>query len=184
MIITSKPYPIKFIQRKQKWFKPPHVSCYVYTFKSLYTRQIFVIEIDEFENNFFAIKFYPKHLKKSVDKYNIITNNGDVIRILLTCATSIPNILEKNKLASFGFVGSRTMSKKNRSFIESYHQNKRYRIYSTLIQEVIGNELFDHFEFDKLSGYLLLNKANVNTKKLKIKILTMIKNEFQFMDNL
>ncbi|MEY2652850.1 MAG: hypothetical protein RLZZ321_1944 [Bacteroidota bacterium] len=184
MIITSHPYPIKFIQRKQKWFKAPYISRYIFTFVSSRKKLRFVIEIDEFEHNFYAIKFYPKHLKKSVDRYNLITNNGDVIRILLSCASSIPIILEKNKLASFGFVGSRIKSKKNKSFSESFYQNKRYRIYSTLIQEVIGNKYFDHFEFNNLSAYLLLNKANTNPKRLKKTILNMIQYEFEFMDNL
>ncbi len=184
MIIKSLPYPIKFIQRKQKWFKSPHISRYIFTFISSTKKLQFVIEIDEFEHNFYALKFYPKHLKKSADRYNLITNNGDVIRILLSCASSIPIILEKNKLASFGFVGSRTRSKKNRSFSESFYQNKRYRIYSTLIQEVIGNKFFDHFEFNNLSAYLLLNKANTNPQKLKKVIVNMIQHEFEFMDNL
>lgn len=184
MIITSHPYPIKLIQRKQKWFKAPYISRYIFTFVSSRKKLRFVIEIDEFEHNFYAIKFYPKHLKKSVDRYNLITNNGDVIRILLSCASSIPIILEKNKLASFGFVGSRIKSKKNKSFSESFYQNKRYRIYSTLIQEVIGNKYFDHFEFNNLSAYLLLNKANTNPKRLKKTILNMIQYEFEFMDNL
>jgi hypothetical protein len=184
VIITSHPYPIKLIQRKQKWFKAPYISRYIFTFVSSRKKLRFVIEIDEFEHNFYAIKFYPKHLKKSVDRYNLITNNGDVIRILLSCASSIPIILEKNKLASFGFVGSRIKSKKNKSFSESFYQNKRYRIYSTLIQEVIGNKYFDHFEFNNLSAYLLLNKANTNPKRLKKTILNMIQYEFEFMDNL
>ena len=184
MIITNKAYPLKFIQRKQKWFKSPYISRYIFTFISSRKRLHFVIEIDEFEYNFFAIKFYPKQLKRSADKYNLITNNGDIIRILLSCASSIPIILEKNKLASFGFIGSRSKSKKNRLFVESFHQNKRYRVYSALIQEVIGDKIFDHFEFNNLSGYLLLNKANSNPQKLKNAIQTMIQHEFEFMDNL
>lgn len=184
MIIKSLPYQIKFIQRKQKWFKSPHISRYIFTFVSIGKRLRFVIEIDEFEHNFYAIKFYPKQLKKSRDKYNLITNNGDIIRILLSCASTIPIILAKNKLASFGFIGSRSKSRKARKYLESFHQNKRYRVYSALIQEVIGDKIFDHFEFKNLSGYLLLNKANFNPKRLKKDIQTMIQNEFEFMENL
>jgi hypothetical protein len=39
-------------------------------------------------------------------------------------------------------------------------------------------------EGKNLSAYLLLNKANTNTKKLKKVIVNMIQQEFEFMDNL
>ena len=89
--------------------------------------------------------------EKSDYKYNKIINKDDVINVLMTCASIIPYVLRKNKNASFGFVGSRTIGIRG-NFLENYNENKRYRIYSALIKQVIGDKTFVHIEYEKISA--------------------------------
>lgn len=147
-----------------------HLSTHIFTFHSVQNGLKYVINIEEYKEDLFAIKFYPKCLKRSDFKYNRIINKGDVINVLMTCASTIPHILIRNKNASFGFVGSRTIDFRN-AFIESYNENKRYRIYSELIKQVIGDKTFVHIEYEKISGYLLLNRnfSSIATKEKRIK---------------
>jgi len=171
LIITQKGYSLKFIQKVKIKNGDGHLSTLIFTFHSSKNKIKYVLNIEEYEEQLFAIKFYPKSLKKSDLKYNIIINKGDVIKVLMTCASVIPHILESNENASFGFVGSRTFDSSRRAFTENSILNKRYRVYSKLIKEVIGNKTFVHMEYEKISGYLLINKSfeKIEIKEAKIK---------------
>jgi hypothetical protein len=170
LIITKTGYPFKFVQQKKVRDSSGHLSTHIFTFRSDQNGLKYVINIEEYDEELFAIKFYPKCLKRSDYRYNKIINKGDVINVLMTCVSIVPHILSKNKNASFGFVGSRTIDSR-RVFVESYNENKRYRIYSELIKQVIGGRTFVHIEYEKISGYLLINKnfRSIANKERKIK---------------
>jgi hypothetical protein len=170
LIITKSGYPFKFVQKKKIRISLGHNFTHILTFYSSKNGLKYVVNIEEYEEELFAIKFYPKCLKRSEFKYNKIINKGDVINVLMTCASVIPYILRENKNASFGFVGSRTINSTN-NFVESFNENKRYRIYSDLIKQVIGGQTFVHIEYEKISGYLLVNKrfSPISAKERRIK---------------
>jgi hypothetical protein len=170
LIITKTGYPFKFVQKKKIRNSLGHNFTHIFTFYSSKNGLKYVVNIEEYEEELYAIKFYPKCLKRSEFKYNKIINKGDVINVLMTCASVIPYILKENKNASFGFVGSRTINSTNK-FVESFNENKRYRIYSDLIKQVIGDQTFVHIEYEKISGYLLVNKrfGPISAKERKIK---------------
>lgn len=95
--------------------------------------------------------------RKSDYKYSLITNRGDVGNLLVTCLKCVPLLLEKYPSASFGFVGSRTYDKISRK-MEGYSNTQRFKIYRAFVLKKIGTDLFQHFEYDEVSGYLLINQ--------------------------
>ena len=173
MIIRKTGYPFKFVQKRKSRDSEGHLSTHIFTFYSSSNGLKYVINLEEYKEELFAIKFYPKCLRKSDYKYNTIINKGDVINVLMTCASVIPYILRMNINASFGFVGSRTIDAAKNKFIEDFSVNKRYRIYSNLIKQVIGDQTFVHIEYERISGYLLINKRfnSITTKEKKIKLM-------------
>jgi len=100
-------YELKFIQRKKIKDDPDHLFSYIYKFFSPITKLNYVLTAELHDNDFFAIKFYPKCFKKTDKKYSLITNKGDVGNIVITCLKIIPILLNDNPRASFGFVGAR-----------------------------------------------------------------------------
>lgn len=70
------------------------------------------------------------------------------------------------------------------NYTEHFIANKRYRIYSELIKQVIGDRTFVHIEYEQISGYLLLNKAagDIDYKENKIK--KMLNNIYTFIEEL
>lgn len=183
MIITKIGYPFKFIQKKRVKNTTGHLSTHVFTFFSRTNGLKYVINVEEFEESFYAIKFYPKCLKKSDFKFNKIINKGDVINVLMTCASVIPHLLVRNQNASFGFVGSRTADLNNR-FIEKFSDTKRYRVYSDLIKEVIGDKTFVHMEYLQISGYLLINKKAPSVELQEKKIKQMLNRIYYFVEEI
>lgn len=183
MIIRTPGYPVKFIQRKKHQNASGHISTYIFSFLSFTNKLKYVVHVEEYDEQLCAIKFYPKCLRKSAFKYNKIINKGDVINVLMSVASVIPHLLRENTKFSFGFVGSRSVNTMN-NYTEHFIANKRYRIYSELIKQVIGDRTFVHIEYEQISGYLLLNKAagDIDDKENKIK--KMLNNIYTFIEEL
>lgn len=183
MIIRKLGYPVKFVQKKKHQNASGHICTYVYSFLSFANKLKYVVHVEEYDEQLCAIKFYPKCLRKSYFKYNKIINKGDVINVLMSVASVIPQLLEENKYFSFGFVGSRSVNTTN-NYVEHFIANKRYRIYSELIKQVIGDRTFVHIEYKQISGYLLLNKAagDIDDKEKKIK--KMLNGIYTFVEEL
>lgn len=184
MIFTHTGYDLKFIQQKQIIDESEHLSTSIYTFISPVTKLKYVVNLEYYNENLYVIKFYPKSLKKSLYKYNRITNKGDVLNILITCAKLIPQILRENQSASFGFIGSRTYDVGRAEFQENYFNNKRFRVYSKLIQDVIGSKTFEHYEYIKISGYLLVNKTQKPVTEKERRIIDMLHRVYYLLEDL
>lgn len=80
-----------------------------------------------------------------------------MIRILLTCLSVIPLLLKKYPEASFGFIGARGIDKASNT-VEGYRKTQRFRVYRTMVNETVGPDTFEHFEYEDVSGYLLINR--------------------------
>jgi hypothetical protein len=97
--------------------------------------------------------------KRSVYKYSRLTNKGDVGNILITCLKVIPLILNDYPDVSFGFIGARTIDKASRT-VEDFRNNQRFRVYRRIVEQKIGFHTFEHYVYEAVSGYLLLNKSH------------------------
>jgi hypothetical protein len=154
-----KGYELKFIQRTRCRDGSAHLFTFIYKFYSPITKYHYILRAEYHEEDVFAIKFYCKKDKTSKYKYNKIVNKGDIGNILITCITVIPLLLKIHPNASFGFAGARTIDNRSKK-VEGYSNNQRFRTYSYVISSKIGTETFTHFEYEKVSSYLLLNNAN------------------------
>lgn len=119
----------------------------------------------------FAIKFYCKKDRKSEHKYSKTINKGDLGNIWNSCLAVIPDILQRYPAASFAFTGASSVDFNVRKR-EWKAPTQRYRIYKYIVSTVIGQETFEHIQYDHVSSYLLINKASgdiIEQEKLFIK---------------
>ena len=122
-------------------------------------------------HDFFSIKFYPKHYRKTDKKYSLITNKGDIGNVLITCLSVIPLLLLQHPTGSFGFAGARTYDRASKT-VEQLEINQRYNTYTYIAQRKIGTQTFEHFKYPDISGYMLVNKScalNVNEQEKLIR---------------
>lgn len=173
MILKSKGYPIKFIQTHPVNDKSSHLTSYVFKFFSLKNKLHYIVRVELHDNNFYAIKFYAKKDRKSDNKYNNVTNKGDVANILISCAKPIPYILKLNPLASFGFIGSRTIDRYSNK-VEGLENNQRFKLYNYHLPQLIGSETFLHISFKSASSYALINRKVENIDVYKEVVKTMV----------
>lgn len=142
----------------------------------------YILLADYHDNDFFALKFYPKPFRKSTKKYSLITNRGDLGNIVITCLKVIPLLLEKYPTASFGFAGARSFDpvnkKKNKKGKtigrwEQLEENQRFKVYSAIVRKRIGDITFQHFIYKEISAYMLINRKckNIDLKETIIKIM-------------
>lgn len=157
MIFDYPGYDLQFIQKRKVKDGSAHLFSFLYKFYSPITELQYVLTADLHEGDFFAIKFYAKMHRKSDFKYSLVTNKGDIGNLLVTCLKCVPLLLKTYPNASFGFVGSRTYDKVSKK-LEDYSNNQRFRIYREFVLTKIGAETFKHYEYDDVSGYLLVNR--------------------------
>lgn len=177
-MFTSKGYNLKFIQRTAIKDGSSHLYRYIYTFISTSTQLKYVLWADYHDHDFFAIKFYAQKDSKCDHKFSKIINKGDTSNILITCVKVIPTLLETHPKASFGFVGARSLDKKSGT-VESHIKTQRYRIYTSLVSTVIKTKTFDHYDYEKISGYILINKTHGDTSEKEKRIKDMLISTYQ-----
>lgn len=163
-------YNLNFIQKRPCKDASSHLYTLVYKFYSPVTKYNYILHAEYHEENVFAIKFYCKKDKRSDYKYNKIVNKGDVGNIFITCAKVVPLLLSEYPTSSFGFSGARSIDFKSKK-VENYTNNQRFRLYKHVASLKFGTKTFTHFEYEKISSYLLINNdcANVNSNETKIK---------------
>jgi hypothetical protein len=133
-----------------------------YAFKSARNNRRYLVQVDYYQGDVCAIKFYPKCIQDSKDKYRIITNYGDFRALIFTIISIAKSILDKNKTMSFAFYGERTIErdKDNKIEIEPLENTQRFKAYSRLVGSYVGDITFIHKRYPSVSCYLLINTMN------------------------
>ena len=113
MLDTILPFRLVFVQ-EEKAFKGRDSFDYalVYKFFTAHTNRCqrlkYILRVEAYED-VFAIKFYAARDRKLEDKYNRIIKAHDyrnVLRIFITCASIIPDLLRRYPNASFAVNGA------------------------------------------------------------------------------
>lgn len=145
-------YPHKLIQS---------VSSKIYGFEKehLYTfigkgNHRYLIRVEEYRYDFFAVKFHLKAHTDSKNKYRLVTDYRDMQGCVRTCINVMLEIAAKNQLASFGYIGANSME-------EVKENTKRFRIYNRVMQNFFLPANFAHHFLKTESTYLLLRKNNL-----------------------
>lgn len=158
----------------------------LFRFKNEYNQKV-IVEIFEFKYNVYAIKFYLHNNRDSKNRYSFNYNskflkrkntNGakNFLRTIDTVVEiSIKELLEKDNLASFGFLGAPkpeekdvTKNQENINLDKTIKNTIRYRIYNISSRRIFNPENFEYID-SKTSSIMLL-RNNKNKKRLTVEI--------------
>jgi hypothetical protein len=128
----------------------------------------YIVEVEEYDNHFYLVSFYPKlnkdwydkQLTRKMfgqdykDKYSYRTNENIPMKILGVLVEHIRDILNKDPYASFGYFGAPD-EKTDRD--EDIINTQRFRVYNPMMVREFGktHKLVAKTEY---SGALLINK--------------------------
>ena len=111
---------------------------------------VYIVRVEQYEYNIYAVKFYQKSHRLSHNKYRIMTNTFEPRRIINTCINIMLSIYEEDPKASFGFIEAN-------GFNEDTKCTKRYRVYSRIVATYFSDRVFYHKENIEKSAYMLIN---------------------------
>ena len=136
------------------------------------------MNVEEYPNNVYVVKFHLKNHSHSKWKYCTLVNVGGATarKIIYTCVDIGYHIHSKNELASFGFLGNPT---KQEVHEKHFSKTKRFRVYDKYARFFFSPENYDHVLDEEKSIYLLLNKkALAQEPKLLKEITTLFQKSF------
>lgn len=168
----EKPYEFKFLHKRRPEGEPYNVQ-HRFSFRCKMNQRHFVI-LDEYDFDFFSIKFYPANFERSTKKYQVLTGNNDAQVKINTCLHIMAKFLEEKPTASFGFTGAR--SERESEAIPS----KRFRLYRRIMQVLFSPAHFAHYELPESNAYFLINRNAGNPDELLQKITALIKAHYDF----
>ena len=133
MLDNISPYKCYFIQKASPSNGDAFDFSYIYKFYTdrtdKYQRLKYIIRV-EAHDSVFALKFYAARDRKLDKKYNrILQAHGytNSLRIFVTCAYLVPEILKKHPNASFAINGASSIDIYSRKR-EGKYDNQRFRI--------------------------------------------------------
>ncbi|GAB4204344.1 MAG: hypothetical protein Fur0023_12060 [Bacteroidia bacterium] len=131
---------------------------HIYTFKSNYNRQVYIIECFFRDEFLCSITFYLKSHRHSPNKYKLKTHLNDFARIIRTCLNVFSNELKKHPYLSLLIEAVYSVDE------QTNQASKRQRIYIKVLQNFFSPETFDIIEY---KNYILLfNKSNPHLKDI------------------
>lgn len=154
--------------------KPNLVSITTYNFKT--PGHMYLVEVEKFKHNTYVIKYFLKQHKKNKNRYNLSSNEFKCRPVVITVINILAEILNKNPLSCFAFIGAHTIEKGLPP--EPKDNTKRFRVYRRLVENKIGPQTFTHFESQIGSSYLLINNKVEDVEAAKEAITKMFKSEF------
>lgn len=66
----------------------------------------YIAEVEHYNLDLYAIKFYLKSHQNSKDKFTVLTNLHEARPVIYTCIAILIDIFHQNNKASFAFIGS------------------------------------------------------------------------------
>lgn len=151
LFTAGDPYPCRFIHRNSL-STGGKKNEYVYSFINRIGYKYYIYCI-EYNIGVFAVKFCLKTDRNNPNRYKIVTNFGDGIKVLKTVVSAMLDILKRNEDASFAFIGMPRHQ-------ERTNHTTRYKIYSQIARRYFSPSSFDHLYDDQTSFYAILNKKS------------------------
>lgn len=136
-------------------------SIHIYTFKNR-KNTVYIVNIEEYENDIFILKFHTKQHRLSKKRYNLLTHEKDARRVIYSCIQIGREILSINTLASFGFIGAPIPIECERGK-NKYHRTKRFKVYQKFATFFFSPDNFEHRPNEQFSSYLLLNRKKLES---------------------
>lgn len=173
-------YDFSFIHRAYDYDEK---SFYLlYKFKSTILNQVYLVSFYEYPQSVYIAKFYLKSERFSPNKYSnttfgkfdyLVLNNSAYIKnfflVMNTILQIAIQISHKDKLASFGFLGSHKeteMYKINSD--KTFSNTRRYLVYKKYVSRYFNPLHFEHIDSETSSIYIVVNRKNTKLTKENI----------------
>jgi hypothetical protein len=95
----------------------------------------------------------------------------------------LPDILHRNPKASFAFTGAPSVDLQIKKR-EKNSTTQRYRVYKYIVSIIIGQETFEHFAYERVSSYLLVNRATGDVEEKEKSIVNMFSYTYSSLDEI
>jgi len=153
-------YPASFVMRSKN--NDTLRITDIWKFKSTKSKKWYIVEMEHFDNNLVAIKFYYKGARLSPNKYSLMTNDNEPRTIVYSCLELMKRYYLEDNTVSFGFVAAPDLdpSKKPEK------GNRRFSFYRTVVNYYFGTKTFVHIHDGNERLYLLLNKQQIDNGNL------------------
>ena len=152
-MIRPEGYPYTYIQRC-KSFDKGILYIDIYRFKSTKSNLTYMVRVERYGHNMYAVKFYQKNHRYSNKKYQLLSNTYEPRRIIYTVMNIMYDIFEGNSRASFGFIGANCEN-------EDVENTKRYRVYRRLVATQVSDEHFVHTWNKEKSACMIINRKEL-----------------------
>ena len=152
-MIRPEGYPYIFIQRCKSYDKGI-LYVDIYRFKSTKSNLTYMVRVERYDYNMYAVKFYQKNHRNSDKKYQLLSNTFEPRRILYTIMNIMYDIYQENPRASFGFIGANCEN-------EDIANTKRYRVYRKLVATQVSEKMFIHTRNEDKSTCMIINRKEL-----------------------
>ncbi len=142
----------------------------LWTFRSAKSNKRYIVEVENFDNEFYGIKFYWKGVEKSSNRYSMLTNDFEPRTIIRSCVEVMLKYYFKNPQASFGFVAAPDLEPDIRGKkINADSGSRRFRFYRRMMVNLFGPETFYQVSDTSNTIYLLVNKQRLDSGAISFK---------------
>lgn len=149
----------------------------LYRFRSTKSNYVYIVEVEQYDYDMYAVKFYPKQFRLSKHKYKLLTNTFEARKVINSCVMIMLDVYSKNPTASFGFVGARCLDEKQTENV------KRFRVYSNLMATYFSDTYFVHRENRKNNVYVMINRRNLSNNPAYIEEMEKYFNDHYVFNN-
>ncbi len=165
-------YGWRYVQSNRPGEDDAYNKVHIFTFRT--PKYKYIVESEEYDDDFFLVSFKPKlnkdfFVKQSnlaargrehYDEYSYQTKENIPLQILGILVDYLKSVLKDNPKASFGYFGAPDI-KTNREEDEDLFNTKRVRIYNNLLNGEFGSthKVIHNVNF---SGGLVINKDVLN----------------------
>ncbi len=157
----------------QKTEGEPYYRVHRFTFRDK-RDQRYIVLLEEYEKEFFGIKFHLKSMSNSAKRYELLTGFFDAPAIINTCLKVMAELLETCPNASFGFTGAPLLSDK------VDQPTKRFRVYRRIMENLFSPSTFIHYQLPEKNIYLLVNRKNLDPQSLVDWISGILNENYEF----
>lgn len=155
MVAMTDGYPFFFVMNDRDCTDEKLEYTLQYRFKSSKSHRTYIVRLEKYLNHAYCVKFFDKSVSESKNKFSIRTNTFEVRTILYTLYHIMLDVLNKDNLASFFFIGAEDEKD------ELGESTRRYRLYRRFVGSAISDRAFAHYRVNELSLYILVNRQNM-----------------------
>lgn len=167
-------YPAVFVMRRLASTKGMR-GVDLWHFKSTKLGRMYLVEVEEYDNHIYSIKFYPKNMATSSRRFSFLTGDNEPRRIIVTCIRIMKLYFERDSRSSFAFIGAHAVD-------ETIKNNKRFRFYLRMLKIYVSQRTFIHYVDEQRSACVIARRSEVESQRLSIQDVTKFFREIYILD--